>query len=112
MRRFADGLSDGTINSKRGLRRADLSKAAGVFAHNHNLNTSQDHYGRSAPHTTSPIASKQCEGPKRLGCRLARERSFGMGESDEDIVDVGFALRELEPDSVQTYSGRSGSRKG
>ncbi|GAA1157469.1 hypothetical protein GCM10009630_64510 [Kribbella jejuensis] len=25
---------------------------------------------------------------------------FGMGESDEEIVDLAFALRELDPDSV------------
>jgi len=75
-------------------------KQAGVYAYNHNLNTSQDHYGIIC--STHDFADRQetVRRAKASGLSPCSGALFGMGETDEDIVDVGFALRELEPDSV------------
>jgi biotin synthase len=75
-------------------------KEAGVFAYNHNLNTSQDHYGTIC--STHDFADRQetVRKAKASGLSPCSGALFGMGETDEDIVDVGFALRELEPESV------------
>src|SRR5258708_11751842 len=75
-------------------------KEAGVFAYNHNLNTSQDHYGRIC--STHDFADRQetVRRAKASGLSPCSGALFGMGETDEDIVEVGFALRELRPDSV------------
>jgi hypothetical protein len=37
---------------------------------------------------------------KTTGLSLCSGAIFGMGESDDDIIDVALALRELQPDSV------------
>jgi len=75
-------------------------REAGADAHNHTLNTSADNYARiSSTHSfadrTATVANAKTAGlsPRSGGI-------FGMGESDDDIVDVALALRELEPDSV------------
>jgi biotin synthase len=75
-------------------------KQAGVYAYNHNLNTSQDHYRRIC--STHDFADRQQTVQRAKACGLSpcSGALFGMGEKDEDIVDVGFALRDLEPDSV------------
>ncbi|TAN34965.1 biotin synthase BioB [bacterium] len=79
---------------------AEQLKEAGVYAYNHNLNTSQDHYGKIC--STHDFADRRqtVSRAKASGLSPCSGALFGMGEADEDIVDVGFALRELEPDSV------------
>ena len=71
-----------------------------MFAYNHNLNTSQDHYGRIC--STYDFADRQetVGRAKASGLSPCSGALFGMGETDEDIVGLGFALRELQPDSV------------
>jgi len=39
-------------------------------------------------------------GRRAADCRRVRARSSGMGETDEEIVDLAFALRRLDPESV------------
>lgn len=75
-------------------------KDAGVYAYNHNLNTSQEHY--SSICSTHDFADRQetVRRAKASGLSPCSGALFGMGETDEDIVEVGFALRELAPDSV------------
>ncbi|HXV04528.1 MAG TPA: biotin synthase BioB [Solirubrobacterales bacterium] len=73
---------------------------AGVVAYNHNLNTSEAHYGEvCSTHTYEDrVRTVRCaEGAGLSACSGA---IFGMGESDEDVADVAFSLRELEPASV------------
>jgi len=75
-------------------------KAAGVYAYNHNLNTSEKHYDaicgthtfRDRMETVARVAAK--------GLSPCSGALFGMGETDEDIVALAFDLRSLQPDSV------------
>jgi biotin synthase len=75
-------------------------KEAGVYAYNHNLNTSQDHYASIC--STHDFAERQAtvRRAKASGLSPCSGVLFGMGETDADIINVGFALRELVPDSV------------
>ncbi|MGP3945068.1 MULTISPECIES: biotin synthase BioB [Streptomyces] len=75
-------------------------KDAGANAYNHNLNTSEATYGDiTTTHTyadrVSTVQQAQAAGMSACSGLIA-----GMGESDEDLVDVVFSLRDLDPDSV------------
>lgn len=79
---------------------AEQLAAAGVHAYNHNLNTSEGHYGEiCATHSFADRVST-LRRAAAAGLSPCSGALFGMGEHDEDIVEVGFALRELGPDSV------------
>ncbi|MFK0191798.1 biotin synthase BioB [Kitasatospora sp. NPDC090308] len=79
---------------------AERLKAAGADAYNHNLNTSEATYGDIT--TTHTYADRVDTVAKAHGAGLSACSGLiaGMGESDADLVDVVFALRELDPDSV------------
>ncbi|MGW4164232.1 biotin synthase BioB [Streptomyces sp. NPDC004788] len=79
---------------------AERLKAAGADAYNHNLNTSEGTYGDIT--TTHTYADRVDTVTKAHAAGLSACSGLiaGMGESDEDLVDVVFALRELDSDSV------------
>ncbi|GAA1934887.1 biotin synthase BioB [Kitasatospora viridis] len=79
---------------------AERLAAAGVDAYNHNLNTSESTYGDIS--TTHTYADRVDTVQKAHGAGLSACSGLiaGMGETDEDLVDVVFALRELGSDSV------------
>lgn len=75
-------------------------REAGADAYNHNLNTSEATYGdicttHDFSDRVSTVQQAQAAGMSACSGLIA-----GMGESDTDLVDVVFALRELDPDSV------------
>ena len=73
---------------------------AGVDAYNHNLNTAETHYpGICSTHGFADRVST-VEQVKAAGLSACTGLIAGLGESDEDLVDVTFALRRLEPESV------------
>ncbi|GAA4667494.1 biotin synthase BioB [Streptomyces chumphonensis] len=79
---------------------ADRLREAGADAYNHNLNTSEATYADiTTTHTyadrVSTVQQAQAAGLSACSGLIA-----GMGESDADLVDVVFSLRELDPDSV------------
>ncbi|MCM2417543.1 biotin synthase BioB [Streptomyces sp. RKAG293] len=79
---------------------ADRLRDAGADAYNHNLNTSEATYeGITTTHTyadrVDTVQQAQAAGLSACSGLIA-----GMGETDADLVDVVFALRELDPDSV------------
>jgi biotin synthase len=79
---------------------AEVLKQAGTTAYNHNLNTAEEHYADiCATHTFSDRQST-VKKAKAAGLSPCSGLIAGMGETDEDLVSVAFALRELEPDSV------------
>ncbi|MGW9046989.1 biotin synthase BioB [Streptomyces lydicus] len=79
---------------------AERLRAAGADAYNHNLNTSEATYGdicttHDFSDRVSTVQQAQAAGMSACSGLIA-----GMGETDADLVDVVFALRELDPDSV------------
>ena len=79
---------------------ATVLAEAGTTAYNHNLNTAEDHYADIC--TTHSFADRAgtVNAAKEAGLSPCSGLIAGMGETDEDLVDVAFALRALEPDSV------------
>lgn len=75
-------------------------REAGAVAYNHNLNTSEGRYGEVC--TTHSYADRVETVRRALGAGLSpcSGAIFGLGESDEEVVELAFALRELRPDSV------------
>ncbi|MEU3983321.1 biotin synthase BioB [Streptomyces sp. NPDC026672] len=79
---------------------AERLREAGADAYNHNLNTSEGTY---ADITTTHTYADRVDTVRRAhaaGLSACSGLIAGMGESDEDLVDVVFSLRELDPDSV------------
>lgn len=79
---------------------ADRLSAAGVDAYNHNLNTSEDRYADICSTHTYSDRVDTVELAKRGGLSPCSGLIVGMGESDDELVDAVFALRDLDSDSI------------
>jgi len=75
-------------------------KAAGADAYNHNLNTASTHYGQICSTHTFEDRVATVRHAAGAGLSPCSGVIVGMGESHEELVDVAFALRELQPRSV------------
>ncbi|MFI6938894.1 biotin synthase BioB [Streptomyces sp. NPDC050418] len=75
-------------------------REAGADAYNHNLNTSEGTYGEITTTHTYADRVDTVQQAQAAGLSACSGLIAGMGESDEDLVDVVFSLRELDPDSV------------
>lgn len=75
-------------------------KTAGIDFVNHNLNTSASHHPNICTTHTYADRLRTVENVRRAGLSTCSGGIIGMGESDEDIVDLAFALRELRVDSL------------
>jgi len=75
-------------------------KNAGVDAYNHNLNTSESNYADIC--TTHEYADRvrTVEHAKDAGLSPCSGLIVGMGETDNELIDAVFALRELDSDSI------------
>jgi biotin synthase len=79
---------------------AERLRDAGAHAYSHNLNTSEQRYGDICTTHTYDVRVDTLRKATEAGLSPCSGAIFGMGESDQDIVDLAFALRELDPDSV------------
>jgi len=79
---------------------ADRLRSAGADAYNHNLNTSEGTYGEITTTHTYADRVDTVHQAQAAGLSACSGLIAGMGESDADLVDVVFSLRELDPDSV------------
>ncbi len=75
-------------------------REAGVDRYNHNLNTSADHHSQITTTHTYEDRVATVEAVKRAGISPCAGFIAGMGERDEQVVDVAFALREIDADSI------------
>jgi biotin synthase len=73
---------------------------AGVEQLNHNLNTSERYYPSICTTHTYADRVETLHAARRAGLRLCSGAIFGQGESEDDIIDVALALRELDPQSI------------
>lgn len=79
---------------------ADRLRSAGADAYNHNLNTSEATYGDITTTHTYADRVDTVQQAQAAGLSACSGLIAGMGETDADLVDVVFSLRELNPDSV------------
>ncbi|HVT42426.1 MAG TPA: biotin synthase BioB [Acidimicrobiales bacterium] len=73
---------------------------AGVFAYNHNLNTSEANYAEICSTHTYADRVDTVGVAHEAGLSPCSGAIFGMGETDEEIVDLAYDLRKVDPDSV------------
>jgi biotin synthase len=78
----------------------DKLKESGVFAYNHNINTSKAHYEKICgthgyDDRLDTIEKAKCSGLSSCSGVLA-----GMGETDEDLVETAMTLRESKAESI------------
>ena len=74
--------------------------AAGVDRINHNLNTAEAHHSEICTTHTFQDRCSTVQAVQAAGLTTCSGGIFGMGESDEDIVDLALSLRQLNVTSV------------
>ncbi|MBD1875441.1 biotin synthase BioB [Nodosilinea sp. FACHB-131] len=74
--------------------------AAGVDRVNHNLNTSETNYGEICTTHTFDDRVNTIQAVQSAGMTTCSGGIFGLGESNDDIIDMALALRRLEVTSV------------
>ncbi|NIK71918.1 biotin synthase BioB [Paenibacillus sp. BK720] len=96
---------------------------AGVHRYNHNLNTSKANYPSITTTHTYDQRVETVEKVKTYGMSPCSGVIVGMGETNQEIVEMAFALRELGADSIpinflnaipgtpQEHAGRTSSMK-
>ena len=75
-------------------------KEAGAGWINHNLNTSRRFYPEICTTHTWDDRVRTIENVRAAGLSVCSGGIIGMGENDEDIVDLAYATRRLRADSV------------
>ena len=79
---------------------AEHLREAGVFAYNHNLNTSERFYRQICSTHTFRDRVATIARAKAAGLSSCCGALFGMGEDAEDVIALAYALRELGVDSI------------
>ncbi len=80
--------------------KAKILKDAGVDRVNHNLNTSERHHPNICTTHTYEDRVATVEHLKKVGLSPCCGGIVGMGETDEDLMDLALSLRELDVDSI------------
>ena len=75
-------------------------KEAGVERINHNLNTSERHHPNICTTHTYQDRVGTVNNIKSVGLSSCCGGIIGMGETDDDIIDLALSLRELGVDSI------------
>ena len=86
-----------------GLLNADQAnrlKSAGVDRVNHNLNTSERYHGEICTTHTFRDRLATIRHARSAGLEICCGGIIGMGEQDEDIIDLALALRDVQPHSI------------
>lgn len=79
---------------------AGALKEAGVSAVNHNLNTSERYYGEICDTHTYQDRVDTVQAVKNAGISACSGALVGMGEKQDDILDLAYALREIGVESL------------
>lgn len=74
--------------------------ARGADAYNHNLNTAESHYPQVTTTHTYADRAETVHRAQDAGLSACSGLIAGLGETDEQLVDVAIALRELGADSI------------
>jgi len=83
-----------------GDEQAKILAEAGLDRLNHNLNTSESHYSKITTTHSYQDRVDTLAAAQRNGIETCSGLIIGMGEESEDIIEVGFKLRELETPSI------------
>jgi biotin synthase len=97
-----DGSKIGRCASLGVLDESDLRilKQAGVSRYHHNLETSRSHFPSVCTTHTYEDRIETILSAKRIGMEVCSGGIFGIGETDDQLVEMAITLRELDVDSV------------
>ncbi|MCS5629239.1 MAG: biotin synthase BioB, partial [Pirellulaceae bacterium] len=73
---------------------------AGVDRVNHNLNTSESNYENICTTHSYQDRLDTLHAVRRAGMEICSGGIIGMGEQNQDVIDMAFALRDLQADSI------------
>jgi len=79
---------------------AEALAAAGVDRVNHNLNTSEEHHAQICTTHTFNDRATTINHVRAAGITTCSGGIIGLGESDQDVVDLAMSLRQLNVTSV------------
>lgn len=79
---------------------AERLKAAGVDAYNHNINTAESNHDNIVQTHTYEDRVDTIGKAKTAGLSPCSGLIAGLGETDEQLVEALFALKELDADSI------------
>ena len=79
---------------------AERLREAGVDAYNHNINTAESHHDGIVTTHTYADRVDTVERAQAAGLSACSGLIAGLGESDEQLVEALFALRDLGSDSI------------
>jgi biotin synthase len=79
---------------------AERLRDAGVDAYNHNINTAESHHDQIVQTHTYADRVDTVEKVKSAGLSPCSGLIAGLGETDEQLVEALFALRDLHSDSI------------
>jgi len=79
---------------------AERLEAAGVDRYNHNLNTGEEFHHNIVNTHTFQDRVRTVESIKAAGISPCSGGIVGMGERNEDVVDMAYALHDLEIESI------------
>lgn len=82
------------------LEQAQRLKDCGVDRVNHNLNTSEQFYPEICSTHTYQDRVGTLQAVRNAGMELCSGGIVGLGEADGDVVDMAFALRDLNVESI------------
>ncbi|MFV8828043.1 biotin synthase BioB [Alkalihalobacterium sp. APHAB7] len=80
--------------------KAKKLKEAGVHRYNHNLNTHKDNHTNITSTHSYDDRVNTVEEVKAAGMSPCSGCIIGMGETDEQIVEIAYSLREIDADSI------------
>ena len=75
-------------------------KGAGVDRINHNLNTSETYHAEICTTHTFQDRMNTIQHARDAGLEICSGGIIGMGERDQDVIDLAMALRDVKPDSI------------
>lgn len=80
--------------------KAKKLKESGLTRYHHNLETSRRFFNEICSTHSYDEKIKTIKIAKDSGLKVCCGGIFGMGETNEDIIDFAFTLRKLKPDSI------------
>jgi biotin synthase len=97
-----DGSKIGTCASLGILDKEDLMilKKAGINRYHHNLETCKSYFNEVCTTHTYEERVDTILSAKKVGMEVCAGGIFGIGETDDHILELALALRELDVDSI------------
>lgn len=78
----------------------DILKSAGVSRYHHNLETAESFFKQTCTTHRYEDRTATVQAAKAAGLQVCSGGIFGIGESDDQVLELALALRDLDVDAV------------